>query len=297
MKKITLFHNPGAGDGDYSKEDLILLMKRRGYECRYLSTKDKEWKDFTWKADLFVIAGGDGTVRKVVEELLKRKKTLKIPPITILPHGTANNIATTLKITGKTKRIIASWRHGIIRKIDFGKIRNVPPAKFFIEGCGFGIFPRMILHLIKQGEMLPPEERLKKDHEVLYKTIMSYKAIDCKLKVDKTNHSGKFILVEIMNTKAVGPGLFLSPLGDPGDGELEVIMIPAEHRKKLAAYIQDKMNGKETTYQFHTLKAKNVSIKCGSRDIHVDDEILKTKPSTKVKININTGALDFLVPQ
>ena len=65
MKLSTLIHNPGAGAEKYSKEQLVSRIESLGFECRYSSTKKKGWKEVESDTDFVIIAGGDGTVRKV----------------------------------------------------------------------------------------------------------------------------------------------------------------------------------------------------------------------------------------
>src|ERR1044072_2398775 len=99
MKIARLFHNPTAGEGEHTRKKLVSLMEAAGFDCSYSSTKKKRWEKIESKdTDFIVIAGGDGTVRKVAEELLDQKVLNKILPIGLLPLGTANNIAKTLNI-------------------------------------------------------------------------------------------------------------------------------------------------------------------------------------------------------
>src|SRR5688572_13921184 len=75
MKLAQLLHNPGAGEEAHSKKELIALIEETlDVECRYFSTKEKDWQDIEPGIDLLVIAGGDGTIRKVCRELLNRKR-------------------------------------------------------------------------------------------------------------------------------------------------------------------------------------------------------------------------------
>ena len=298
MKQVTLLHNPDSGEEDHFKKELKSLVKGNGFECRYFSTKEKGWKDFDTDTDLLAIAGGDGTVRKVIKKLLKQTNNGGLCPIAVIPLGTANNIAGTLGIKGEPGEVIASWQKHVIKKFDVGRIHNIPDAKFFLEGFGVGIFPYLIREMFHHDdESKSPEEKLKNDLKFLYDTLFSYQPAYCKLEVDGTDHSGNFILVEVMNTKAIGPGLTLSPHADPGDGELEVIMIPESHKQKFADYLKNKMNDFELSYQYNTLKAKNVSISWEGSDFHVDDEIFKIEELTEVQIEIKPGLLEFLVPE
>ena len=70
---IQLFHNPTAGDEAHNQENLTSLIENQGYQCRYSSTKKSSIKDFDEEAAFIVIAGGDGTVRKISKKMLDRK--------------------------------------------------------------------------------------------------------------------------------------------------------------------------------------------------------------------------------
>ena len=295
MKQVTLLHNPQAGDETHGKKELKSLLKGNGFGCRYFSTKDRGWKDFT-TADLLAIAGGDGTVRKAIKSLLKRKNEIRLCPIAMIPLGTANNIASTLGISGSPGEIIASWKNNIVQKFDLGRIHNLDEATFFLEGFGIGIFPWLMKKMRERDNNKSSEEKLNEDLQLLREIIHSYEPVHCKIEVDGTDHSGKFILAEIMNTKSIGPGLVLSPHADPGDGELEVILIPESHKQKFADYLENKMNGTEETYHYHTLKAKNISISWQSNDVHVDDEIFDMEELREAEIEVKAGVLEFLVP-
>jgi diacylglycerol kinase family enzyme len=294
MKIVNLFHNPTAGNEDHDKEELISLLEKNGFECQYSSMK-KDWKDIDEKVDFIVAAGGDGTIRKITKQLLDRKLSEKTWPIALLPLGTANNIAQTLNIEGSTEEIIQSWHHTHIKAFDVGRICGFPGADFFLESLGYGIFPYLIKKM-KKVERPTPEEEINTALELLYEIIFSYEPKQCHLTIDGVDHSGKFLMTEIMNTKLIGPNLFLSPHGDPGDGEFEVIMIPEKDKEKLAAYISDKLKGIESTYTFHQFKAKEISISWDGTHMHVDDEMIKIDKGVEIKIELRKGLLEFMVP-
>src|SRR5687767_3195265 len=62
--KISLVHNPTAGDGQ-DVESVIQLLADAGHEVCHRSSKDNWKKLLQDPGDLLVAAGGDGTVRKV----------------------------------------------------------------------------------------------------------------------------------------------------------------------------------------------------------------------------------------
>ncbi|HEY2722780.1 MAG TPA: diacylglycerol kinase family protein [Chitinophagaceae bacterium] len=297
MKVVNLLHNPTAGNEDHSKEKLIKLLEKNGFETRYSSMKE-DWKQLDEKVDFIVAAGGDGTIRKITKQLLDRKLSEKTWPIALLPLGTANNVAQTLGIHGSPEEIIQSWNDAEIKKFDVGRIENLPGASFFLESFGYGLFPYLIkkMQKIDAKDIDHPEIELRTALETFHESIFSYEPKYCTMKIDEIDHSGKFLLVEIMNTRLMGPNLFLSPNGDPGDGEFEIILIHEKSKEKLASYISDKLNGKETSYHFEQLKGRNISISWEGTHLHVDDEIIKIEKNLQVEIEIRKGLLEFLVP-
>lgn len=293
MKKAKLLHNPSAGDEDHKKKELIELIETQGYECQYASTKAKGWNKFDDETDFLIVAGGDGTVRKVVKELIGRKLTDKQYPIALLPMGTANNIASTFNLKGSEENIVSSWNSKNRKSIDIGKITGGGNS-FFLEGFGFGVFPRLMKEMKRRDiEADTPEMELQIALEVLVKVIDTYKAKACTLTIDGINYSGNFLLVEVMNIRSIGPNLNLAPLADPGDGTFDVILITEAQREEFKKYISDKLKGVEEPFTFNTIPATKIKVKWEGMLAHVDDEFLDINKE-EVNIQILEGVLTFL---
>ncbi|TDE15491.1 diacylglycerol/lipid kinase family protein [Dyadobacter psychrotolerans] len=297
MKKATLLHNPTAGEKDFSKSELTSVIEDEGFECNYASVKKDGWDEFSNETDFLIIAGGDGTVRRIAKALMKRRRLDKQYPIAILPHGTANNIAGTLNISGKVKDIVKTWHSGVLKKFDIGKIYGLEEEMFFLEGFGCGIFPRLIKVMEKMDDEIGDsvDEKIKAARAVLYDIVLNYKALNCKIIADGVEHSGKYIMVEIMNTRSIGPNLELVHSADPGDGELEIVLIPESHQKKFEDFLLDRINGGDEEYNFTIIKAKNIELEWEGKDIHVDDERLKPEKPAKITIQVQPGMLEFMV--
>jgi diacylglycerol kinase (ATP) len=294
MKVAKLLHNPKAGEGEYTHKKLARLINRAGYDCSYSSTKKEGWEKIKPAAsDMIVIAGGDGTVRKVARVVLDKNM-----PLAVLPLGTANNIAKTLGIQGKPEEVIDTWENGVLKPFDVGRIYGLKKqAGFFLEGIGYGVFPRLMKEMKKKKADLPesPEENLKVALETLHDIILTSKARYCKISLDGTDYSGKFLLAEVMNTQSIGPNLNLTPVGDPSDGEFEVILVSERQRDEFAAYVHNKLHGIEQPPIFNILKAKNLEMYWEGRLLHIDDELVELKKAKDVRIKVQEGLLKFLV--
>ncbi|OQP60571.1 hypothetical protein A3860_32670 [Niastella vici] len=299
MKNIHLIHNPGAGDEAHSKSALLRLIEGAGYVCRYCSTDDAdEWKNIDRETDFIVIAGGDGTVKEVVSLLLKKEFSIKRIPVAILPFGTANNIAESLNINGEPVDIIRSWSTMQTTAIDVGEVFDVEEKTlYFIESFGYGLFPYLMQEMHKQGknDIEDKDEKMKAALQLMRSISHSYKPHYCELIIDGEDHSGEFLMAEIMNTRFIGPNLFLSPHGHPGDGRFEVVLIPGDDQPKFAAYVNTRINDAEVSFSFVTLKAEDIQIKWKGTHVHVDDETIKLKENAPVRIRVQKNALTFLI--
>lgn len=299
-KKATVLHNPGAGEGETSKTELLKKIESAGFECSYSSTKEFRWANIeTSETDFLVLAGGDGTVRKVAEELLARKVIEKKLPLALLPIGTANNIAKTLGITGDPDDIISGWSKAAIKGFDVGIIEGLDEPSFFLESFGFGLFPKLMMEMKKQKKnaITDAKERIRAAWELLLQLILEKPVKKCRLRLDDIDCSGEFLLLEVMNIRSIGPNLHLAPDSDPGDGQFDVVFISEKQRELLADYVQHKLDGRDVPFDFPVLKADRLEVEWDGKHAHVDDEHYKLEKPSSIKIELRKGLLEFFVPR
>jgi diacylglycerol kinase family enzyme len=300
MKFAQVVHNPGAGEGAVTKKELIALINSAGFGCSYSSTKKKGWEKFeSLENDFIILAGGDGTVRKVAGELLDKTLLDKKLPIGLLPMGTANNIARTLGIRGEHRDIIKSWTDNHVKKFDVARVFGLGKSRFFLESFGYGIFPRLMAEMKKQADADrdTPEKSLRMALSILHDLIEEMEPRYCRIALDGTHHDGNYILVEVMNTSSIGPNLKLAPLADPGDGVFEIVLIGDSQRQEFAEYIKNKLQGREIPFAFTTLKAKTLEIFWDGSDAHIDDQYVELEKNSDIRIELLHGLLEFFVPE
>jgi diacylglycerol kinase (ATP) len=298
MKSVKLFHNPTAGEGEHSKETLIRQIENAGYDCSYSSTKKDGIEETAPKdADIIAAVGGDGTVRKLAAYLLERPLREKSGPIGLLPSGTANNIARTLGISGSNEEIISRWAAEQTKSFDIGRISGLEKKTFMLESLGFGVFPKLIREMRhRKGKSDDPEEELLDALERLYNIVLSYKTRECRIILDEQQFHDKFLMVEIMNIRSLGPNVKLAPLADPADGELDVILVPTSQREELAGYLERRLKyGKDEPFLYKAHRAKKIKVQWSGHLLHVDDEVVRIERSEELSIDVVQGVLEFLV--
>jgi diacylglycerol kinase (ATP) len=295
MKKAQILHNPNAGKGEYTKKELIAIVEAQGYQCGYSSTKERGWKEMDDDVDFLILAGGDGTVRKIVVKLFDQEES-KNHPIALLPLGTANNISKVLGISGHAKEIVTHLDKDRKKKFDTGRIKGIKEGKLFLESFGYGVFPEL-MKLMKENpvENTTPEDEIKEAQRRIREIVLNYKAEEFVINIDGMEHTGNYILAEVMNISSIGPNLGLSPHSDPGDGEFELVLIPESQREEFASYISHKINGEEKSFIPLIVKGSDISIDTSAELVHIDDELIETGKQRKVTVKPNPGMIEFLV--
>jgi diacylglycerol kinase family enzyme len=137
--RATLFHNPTAGNR-IGKEDILAAMKLANFDTHYVSVKNDDVKKaLEKKADLIVIAGGDGTITEVVTKMPDRSI-----PVAIFPLGTANNIARSFGIAGTPQELVEAWKIDHTHPLDVGLVKASRGTSRFVEGFGVGLFAEFL---------------------------------------------------------------------------------------------------------------------------------------------------------
>lgn len=294
MKTVTLLHNPKAGGKEHTKEELTGLIELAGYKCLYYDVKKNGWDEIDPQTDFLAIAGGDGTIRKVVIKLIENNN---LYPVALIPLGTANNISKSLNITGSPGDIINSWKKGRKIKFDMGTITGTGKPLLFLEGFGTGAFPELIRAMEKAEktkDQTPEEEKetaLKKIAEI----IKSIAPVHCAIEIDGNDYSGDYILAEILNIRSIGSNLDLNPSASPSDGIMEVLLVPESQRKELIAFIKERYNRGDSLSDFEVIKCRKVKMAWKNAFAHADDKLIEINGNVKTELIVNAGLIEFIL--
>lgn len=271
--RVTLIHNPSAGDNDHpTGDELTDLIRSAGHDVSYLSSLDGAWtRALTGPCDLIAIAGGDGTAGRIAKQLVGCGI-----PVTFLPMGTANNISKTLGLSGvPLQQLIRGWQHAKSRWLDVGVIDGPWGRRFFIEGVGMGLFVRTMLEIDAMdalGHLDNAKDKVAQALSILSERLDSFPARHLSLVLDGKDLSGEYIMLEVMNIRFVGPNLFVAPAGNPFDGLLDVVLISDRDRAALKQYLAQWQQGTLMPPRLTTHQGKNLLIEWHGSVLHIDDE-------------------------
>jgi diacylglycerol kinase family enzyme len=303
--KITLIHNPAAGKGRKpSRDELLKLFRGAGHKVDYQSSKEKKWhKILKNPRDVVAVAGGDGTVSKVARRLIGRPT-----PVAILPLGTANNIACTLGMSGRTlKDLISGWKVARCVHFDAGVAKGPWGSKHFIEGFGLGLFAETMFQIDASNEKElaqadDPEEEINSVLKILKGRLRDFKSSELNVRLDGEDLSGQYVLLEALNVRFIGPNLNFAPEADTQDGLLDIITVPHGKRAELSKYLAGRINGTKSLLKLPRRRGSHLQIEWESSPVHIDDmrwpedHKAVTVKSHAITIKVDPGALVFLTP-
>ena len=139
MKKIKLIYNVTAGQNEfkYFLDAIVEKFVDNGYDVSLFRTgKGRDLEAYVKEcADAYgiVVAGGDGTINKVVNFMMKYNIDV---PLGIIPAGTSNDFANHIGLLGNIQLAIEKIISGNVEKVDVGKVNDL----YFINVLSAGMF-------------------------------------------------------------------------------------------------------------------------------------------------------------
>lgn len=227
--KVKLIYNPVAGNGLF-KRNLNYIIDRFQKNGQYIeaystntkksidsvlsSINDKEYKKV-------LVAGGDGTINKVVNGLMKFKIDL---PMGILPVGTSNDYSKCFRLPKKLEDIVEVLLADEYTYSDVGLLNN----QHFINVASFG-------RIIDVSHKTKTEFKNSMGMLAYYINGLSelpkLKPISVRINSEEINYDGEILFMLIMNGRSAGGFKRIAPCASINDGLFEVIIF-----KKCPAY-------------------------------------------------------------
>ncbi len=277
--------NSGTNEMDWVKEISAFFDEQDEVEFSVFELPEKcDVKDVqneleSFKPNLAVAVGGDGTVKLVAECLLQTDVALGI-----IPAGSANGLAKELGIPAKPEEAFQLLLQGKQESIHVIKIND--ELCVHLSDIGFNA------NLIKKFDAMDSRGMwgyLKASLKVLFNNP----TMEVRMQVNNETTIIKAAMIVIANATKYGTGAVINPVGELDDKKFEVIAL-----KKLSlseifkmSVLKTKHNpGKTTVYQTSSV------IIHSRKPVHfqVDGEYLgKVR---KIKADILPAALQVIVP-
>jgi diacylglycerol kinase family enzyme len=301
--RLLLIHNPKAGYEQVADADRLLAMLRHaGHEVTYQSSEVDDLAGHLQDGwDLIVVAGGDGTVTRVVK-LCVDKPT----PLAVLPLGTANNLAAAIGHFGPLEDLIKAWDVNSILALDIGVAAGDWGRSRFAESFGVGLLAETIVIADKGNEEKARAkhktvaERLAAAMKLVRKRLSDLKPVEMTLETSQNVHHGEFLWAEATTVNSVGPRLGVFETHELGDGVLSYAILPVEERETFEQSLVDRIEGRAPRRTgLITGGAAEITITWAKGAAHIDGKLLPEPPATatgprRAEIAVQPQAVKFV---
>jgi diacylglycerol kinase family enzyme len=286
---ILLLHNPVAGDDRPSESRLVDMLRSAGHEVASLDSEHPDLgQRLVDKVDLLLIAGGDGTVAKVLEKVEGASA-----PLGILPLGTANNLARALGIAGEIPQIIAGLAEGELVALDFGIADGPWGRRRFFESAGFGAIAVGLGPV--NSARVSSAEKIPSGRRALREVFATMAPAALGLTVDGERTDEELLMLELSRIDSVGPRLLIAPQAAPGDGFIHLASLAADRRDEMLRWLDDpEANGPAP---LRLRRARQVEVAWQDTASHVDDYFFEAPGQpARMKAWVEAAAVRMLVP-
>ena len=295
MKQVHFIVNPVAGKGDNAfNEDFI--AEYFGKEAYNLTIKISKYKGHATLlakrsvesgADIIVACGGDGTINEVASCLVHTDVLLGIIPI-----GSGNGLAESLKISRKVKKAFNVIRNGKTGSIDVATLNGKP----FFSNMGIGFDARVISNYNASRK-----RRFSAYFRAVIKSIREFKYGDMiRVEMNGTSFKTKPFMFFVSNSSVMGYDISLTRMASLQDGLLDVIVIENMGKAEIlfmGLLLLLKVDHYLRKIKYHRTRELKIAFdeKPEGCLLQTDGE-LQILPPGEVHVKIHDRALKVLVP-
>ena len=199
-----------------------------------------------------IVAGGDGTIGEVVNGMMNASADDEdLPPLGILPLGTANDLVFNLKMSTDFQDMAKVIAAGKTRALDLCKVND----RYFVNNTALGLEPLVTL----TQEKITLVKGTPRYLMAALSAIFSGTSWDAKLTWDDGSYEGPISLISVGNGACTGGLFYVVPHADPFDGRITFTFGYAKSRLRMLTILPAMMKPGQGNYvemdeisEFHT---------------------------------------------
>lgn len=274
MKNVVFIINPFSANKNYLPF-LKSLQSKLDDPDYFISDSiektDQFIQDHFEKTDIFVAVGGDGTISSVAKKLINTDKILAI-----FPAGSGNGFARENDFGKNLDELLAKIETKKYHEIDTFTVNE----HFSINVSGTGFDGKVV----KQFERT--DRGLKNYIKISLKTFFKYQPISVKFSSElHQKYNGKYLMVNIANTRQFGNDAYIAPHANTTDGLTEVVLVK-KFPLYYGAFFAFKMftnNLTESNY-VKFISTPEIEFSVDTEDWHLDGEYIRIPSPIHIKV-------------
>jgi len=221
------------------------------------------------QVDLVIVGGGDGTLNAAVDGLVDARL-----PLGILPLGTANDLARTLKIPTSLPEACEVIANGQVRRIDLGWVNG----KHFFNVASVGLSVQITEQLTKE---------VKRRWGIFAYAVTAVQAMwqarpfRAEIRLNGETIKVRTIQIAVGNGRYYGGGMAVAHDATIDDQRLDLYSLEVQHWWQIVALLPAMRGGRHVdSDNVRALKAQEIEVHTRrTRPINTDGEITTATPA------------------
>ena len=273
MQKIAFIINPFSSKGNY--QPLLEELKNKiENPLVYISDSINGTDDFiknNWEnVEVFVAIGGDGTISTVAKSIINSDKILGI-----IPAGSGNGFANETQFNIGLDQFLKKLEAQNFKEIDTFTVNG----RFSINVAGVGF----------DGAVVEAFEKTSRGFKNYIKTSIQtyfkYQPIKITFEEKYKKYNGKYLMMNIANTRQFGNNAYIAPHASKSDGLLEIALVkkfPFTHAATFAYRMFTKKLVENRYLKY--ISVPEIEFSVNSNLWHLDGEFNEIESPIKVKV-------------
>lgn len=297
MKNYAVIVNPKAGRklGLERFESLKKVILERE-ECEFFVHETKGKEDTMEAAakfgsghyEMIIVFGGDGTTNEVVNGLMKAGAVI---PLALFPMGTANDVATHLKIPKNLQTYAEMILKPLIIPVDVGKAGD----RYFLNVAAGGLLPDLAHKVSAEKKSILGKFAYYLEGFLEFPKQF-FQTIEIELELEGRVETRKTLFFLLANGPIVGGFKNLVPKASLEDGKLDLLIVENTELQDMANVFLSFLRKKETPKKgiaYYRVDSFRLNSK-QEVDIDVDGELCGQLP---MNFSVIPYALQLIAPE
>ncbi|MEU4119135.1 diacylglycerol kinase [Kitasatospora sp. NPDC028055] len=296
IRRVTVLTNPAAGIGhaEPAAHRAVARLRALGLEVDPQAGRSAEdavrlaREAAAGGADAVAVVGGDGMVNLALQALADTAV-----PLGVIPAGTGNDHAREYGLPiGAPEAAAEVIAAGRTRTVDLGRITGPDGAVRWYGSVLASGFDSLVSD--RANRLRWPRGRMRYNLAILAE-FANLKPLPFRITLaDGTVIERDLTLAAVGNTRSYGGGMLICPAALPDDGLLDVTLVDAMPRLRIARFFPTLFKGTHTTHpEVTTLRTASLRIESPGITAYADGEFITALP---VDVTVRREALRLLVP-
>lgn len=282
MQNVAFIINPFSAKGNY-KPFLEKLNQKIKNPLVYISDSIEGTRNFIKEnfesTEIFVAIGGDGTISTVAKNIINTDKILAI-----FPAGSGNGFSNETKFSKNLDELLLKIKNKKIKEIDTFMVNNL--LSINVSGTGF------------DGAVIEAFEKTSRGFsnyiKVSLQAFFKYKPIFVKFEEKYKNFDGKYLMINVANTRQFGNNAYIAPHASKSDGLAEIALVKKFPWYYSLIFAYRMFTKKLVTNKYiQYLSVPKISFSVDSELWHLDGEF--NRISSPIHIKVLPKSLKILV--